>query len=142
VDILCHPYLNRNDPGIDHICVRAAYENNVAIEVNFNTILTSHNRAKTLTMVRRVIELCKKYGTPIITASGAYSVWEMRAPRELVAITHILGLDISKAIESISTIPENIIVTNKEKLKNKRVGDYMRVISEGEYDTSSELNNG
>ena len=141
VDVLCHPYHERNDAGIDHICAKAAYENNVAIEVNFSTILNSPNRAKTLTMVRRMIELCKKYDVKIVTTSGARSVWEMRAPRELAAITHVLGLDIVGAIESVSAVPERIVVTNRERLRNKRIGNYLRVVSEGD-STSGERNGG
>ena len=141
VDVLCHPYHERNDAGIDHICAKAAHENNVAIEVNFSTILNSPNRAKTLTMVRRMIELCKKYDVKIVTTSGARSVWEMRAPRELAAITHVLGLDIVGAIESVSAVPERIVVTNRERLRNKRIGNYLRVVSEGD-STSGERNGG
>jgi len=129
VDILYHPELGRNDSGLDHICVKAASENNVAIEINFNEILQSRNRPKILTFMRRNVKLCKKYGTNIIITSGAKNKWEMRAPRELASIGYILGMDLKTAIDSVSTIPENIIKTNREKL-NGRLIKNVRVVDE------------
>ncbi|MEM7826878.1 MAG: RNase P subunit p30 family protein [Candidatus Aenigmatarchaeota archaeon] len=123
VDILCHPELGRNDSGLDHVCVKSAMENNVAIEINFNSVLNSKNRPRMLSYLRRNISLCKEYNAKIITVSGAKSKWEMRAPRELASLSHLLGLDINSAVASLSIIPENIIKINREKLSGKRIGD-------------------
>ncbi|MEM7816601.1 MAG: RNase P subunit p30 family protein [Candidatus Aenigmatarchaeota archaeon] len=129
VDILYHPELGRNDSGLDHICVKAASENNVAIEINFNEILQAKNRPKILTFMRRNVKLCKKYGANVIITSGAKNKWEMRAPRELASIGYILGMDLKTAIDSVSIIPENIIKTNREKL-NGRLIKNVRVVDE------------
>lgn len=129
VDILYHPELGRNDSGLDHICVRAASENNVAIEINFNEILEAKNRPKILTFMRRNIKLCKKYGANIVITSGAKNKWEMRAPRELASIGYVLGMDLKTAIDSVSTIPESIIKTNRDKINEKQIGN-VRVVDE------------
>lgn len=129
VDILYHPELGRNDSGLDHICVKAASENNVAIEINFNEILRAKNRPKILTFMRRNVKLCKKYGANIIITSGAKNIWEMRAPRELASIGYVLGMDLKAAIDAVSTIPESIIRTNREKLSGRLI-DNVRVVDE------------
>lgn len=122
IDVLCHPELGRKDSGLDHICVRAAHDNNVAIEINFREVLESYkrNRVYTLSSMKKNIELCRKYETPIITSSSAVTKWGMRSGRELAALSHVLGLELGRAIDTTSTIPERIIHQNREKLAGKR----------------------
>ena len=129
VDLLCHPEKNRNDSGLDHVCVKAAAENNVAIEINFNEVLNARNRPKILSFLQRNIFLCKKYNTKVVTTSGAKSIWEIRAPRELAALTYLLGHDLKSAIDSISIIPKDIVDINREKLSGLRFGN-VRVVKE------------
>ncbi len=122
VDLLCHPERGRNDSGLDHICAKAAAENSVAIEINFSDLLNSRSRPKQIYFMQRNIYLCSKYGAKLITTSGASEIWEMRAPRELASIASVLGLDIGVAIDSVSSIPEEKININREKLSGSRVG--------------------
>lgn len=129
VDVLFHPELGRNDSGLDHICVKEASENNVAIEINFSEILRAKNKPKILTFMRRNVKLCKKYGTSIIITSGAKNIWEMRAARELASIGYLLGMDIKSAIDAISIVPENIIRINRDKLSGRLIGN-VRVVDE------------
>ncbi len=122
IDILCHPELGRKDSGLDHICARAAHDNNVAIEVNFREVLESYkrNRIYVLSAMKKNIELCKKYSVKIVTTSSAVTKWGMRSGRELAAITHLLGLDLGKSIETTSVIPEQMLRVNREKLAGRR----------------------
>lgn len=122
VDVLCHPELGRKDSGLDHICVRAAHDNRVAIEVNFREVLESYkrNRIYILSAMKKNIELCRKYETRIITSSSAVTKWGMRSGRELAAIAHLLGLELGKSIETTSAVPEQIVRENREKLAGKR----------------------
>jgi len=131
VDVLCHPYLGRADPGIDHICARAARENNVALEINFSTILNSPNRPKTLSQIRKMVEICEKYEAPIVITSGAKNPWEMRAARDLAALAATLGVDIAYAIRSLSVYAKNLIEVNRQKLQGSRVGDAL-IVREGD----------
>ncbi|MBS3051319.1 MAG: hypothetical protein J4400_04165 [Candidatus Aenigmarchaeota archaeon] len=122
IDVLCHPELGRKDSGLDHICVRAAHDNNVAIELNFREVLESYkrNRIYILSAMKKNIELCKKYDAKIIVSSSAVTKWGMRSGRELASIAHLLGLDLGRAIETTSTIPEQMVRENREKLAGKR----------------------
>lgn len=122
VDILCHPELGRKDSGLDHICAKAAKENNVAVEVNFREIMESHrkNRVFTMSSIKRNVGLLEKYGAPVVVNSGAVSRWGMRGGRELASIASLVGMDISKAIESASAVQENMVKANRERLSGKR----------------------
>lgn len=118
VDILCHPELGRHDSGIDHICAKAAADNNVAVEINFREILelNKKQRAYALSSMRRNVALCRQFRAPLITASGAVNKWGMRAGRELAAIAHMLGLDLRAAIDTVSVVPGRMITANRAKL--------------------------
>lgn len=122
IDVLCHPELGRKDSGLDHICVRAAHDNNVAIEINFREVLESYkrNRVYVLSSMKKNIDLCRKYETKIVTSSSAVTKWGLRSGRELSAIANLLGLELGKSIETTSAVPENIVKTNREKLSGKR----------------------
>lgn len=131
VDILLHPELGRHDSGLDHICARAAQENNVAIELNFHSLLEAHRRHRVsiLAAMRKNIMLCRKYGAPAITASGALTKWDMRSGRELASLANLLGLELGKAIDSASAVPEQIVAANREKLAGKR-WEGVRIVEE------------
>ena len=122
VDILCHPELGRTDSGLDHVVVKAAADNNVAIEINFREIMESYKRRRVhiLSGMRKNIKLCVKYEAKIITTSGAISKWNLRSGRDLASITHLLGLDLGQAINTVSAIPEEMVRMNREKLAGKR----------------------
>ena len=122
VDVLLHPELNRHDNGLDHICAHAAKENNVAIELNFHSLLEAYrrHRVSVLAAMRKNIMLCRKYDAPIVVASGALTKWDLRSGRELAALANVLGLELGKAIDAASAIPEHIVTVNREKLAGKR----------------------
>ena len=121
IDVLCHPELGRRDSGLDHVCARAAADNEVALEINFREILESYRRHRTyvLSSMMKNIKLASKYGANIVTASGAVSRWGLRSGRELASITNLLGLNLGDAIATSSTIPEEMITKNRNKLANK-----------------------
>ncbi|HLC68103.1 MAG TPA: RNase P subunit p30 family protein [archaeon] len=131
VDVLCHAELGRKDSGLDHVCVRAAHDNNVAIEINFREVLESYkrNRIYVLSSLKKNIGLCAKYETPVIVSSSAVTKWGLRGGRELAAIAHLLGLELGKAIDAASSIPEQIVNINREKHAGKRY-DGVKVVDD------------
>ena len=122
IDILCHPELGRKDSGLDHIAVKAAASNKVAIEINFRAILESYKkrRVRILSFMTKNVKLCREYNADVITTSGAVNKYGLRSGRELAAVTNLLGLELGKAIESVSSVPEEIVKINKEKLAGRR----------------------
>lgn len=129
VDILAHPELGRTDNGLDEVCLAAARENNVAIQINFRQILNSYRRTRShiLNYMRINARLCDSLNVPLVVCSGAHSKWEMRDGRELVAIANLLGLDIPKAFETVTSIPEKIVEINKKKLSGQIVTEGVEI---------------
>ncbi len=130
VDILSHPEFERYDSGLDDVCLRLAAENNVAIGVDFKSVLYSYRgiRGRILGNIGRNIKLCREMKTNIVITSGAASVWDMRAPRELVAILTILGVDLSQAFLSASGMPQAILEENKKILEGRIITKGVEVV--------------
>ena len=130
VDILAHPELARNDSGLDHVCMKFAAKNNVAIEVNFREISVSTNktRGKILSNIGRNIKLAKKYHAPIVICSGAISHWEMKSPEVMISMACQLGLELKEAKEAITKVPENIIKIIKERRSESWIRPGVKVV--------------
>lgn len=121
VDILAHPELERTDNGLDEFCLAQARENNVAIQINFREILAGYRKPRMfiLSHIAENIRLAEEMKAPVITCSAAQSVWDVRDPRALASIANVLGMELGKAIDTVSAIPERIVEVNKDKLSEK-----------------------
>lgn len=122
IDVLCHPGRGRHDSGLDHVAIKAAADNNVAIEINFRELLESYmkNRVRILEGMKRNVFLCRKFNTPVVITSGAHTRWGMRAGRELAAVGVLTGMELADAIGSVTTVPQKILETNRAKLAGKK----------------------
>lgn len=129
VDILTHPEYQRTDSGLDHVCMKLAAKNNVAIEMNFREILLTNKKTRALVLsnISRNIRLAKEYRAPVILCSGAISHWELRDPECLISMAIQLGLNLKDAKESISEIPERIVKQVKERRSEKWIIPGVRV---------------
>jgi ribonuclease P/MRP protein subunit RPP1 len=130
VDLLCHPSLGRTDCGLDEVCLNAARENNVAVELNFREVLHSYRRMRSLILLNMAsnIKLCEELRVPLVVASGAQTVEDMRDPRELISIANILGLELSKAFGTVSDVPLSIIDVNRRKLLDKITTEGVEIV--------------
>jgi ribonuclease P/MRP protein subunit RPP1 len=130
VDILTHPEYQRADPGLDHVCMKLATKNNVAIEVNFREILTTNKktRAMILSNIEHNVRLAKRYHAPIILCSGAISHWELRDPKCLISMTTQLGLELNEAKKSISKVPEKILEQVRERKSEKWILPGVKIV--------------
>lgn len=122
IDVLCHPELGRKDSGLDHVCIKAAADNKVAIEVNFREVIESYRKKRihVFASMKKNVRLARKYGAPVITTSGAVSRYGLRSGRELAAMAHLLGLELGAAIDSLSSFPAELLRTNREKRAHRR----------------------
>lgn len=130
VDILAHPSLGRFDSGLDEACLQKAFENNVAIEINFREILGAFRRQRSqiLQNIRTNIRLCTEMRNKIILCSNASSIWEMRDPRQIVAIAENLGLELIRGFASASATPLAIVQKNRAVLSGARIAEGVELV--------------
>ncbi|MDD2666220.1 MAG: RNase P subunit p30 family protein [Methanocellales archaeon] len=112
VDILAHPSHHFN-----HILAEFAAENEVAIEFNLDEILYTRGipRVRALSAFQRNLKLARKFDVSMTLSSGARSQYDLRAPRELIALAGLFGMSESEAVWALSQTPWNIITRNRKK---------------------------
>lgn len=115
VDLLLHPYQGRRDSGFNHILAKKAAENNVAAEINIGYLLRNrnHRRQKILAQFRELLKLKSKFDFPLVITSGARSLYDLRSPRDLMALSSCFGMDKETALSALSKVPEDIIKGNQ-----------------------------
>lgn len=115
IDILCHPYRNRYDSGINHVLAVKAAENKVSIEINLKYFLLTrpNQRYRVLNQFRQIVKLQCKYKFPVIITSDADSVYDLRHPHDIIALASCFGMTNDEAIRSLSSVPLDIIDKNE-----------------------------
>ncbi|MFZ2070005.1 MAG: RNase P subunit p30 family protein [Halobacteriota archaeon] len=119
VDVLAHPCGEKGEVALNHILVRYAVENGIAIEFNMNAIIKSRrgDRVRILGRLRDNLELVRKYKARFILTSNARSIYDLRAPREMIALASLFGMRHEEAVRALSDIPVEILEKrwNKER---------------------------
>lgn len=119
VDILAHPCGEKGEGELNHVLVRYAAENGVAIDFNLNAIIQSRrgDRARILLKMRENLKLVRKYKAPMILTSNARSIYDLRAPREMIALASLFGMRKEEATSALSDIPKGVIEKKWKKEK-------------------------
>ena len=110
IDMLCHAEEGRTS-GLNHILMRFAKENDVAIEFNMCNVLSQRGikRAQIIRKLRKNLSLARKFGVKTILTSGASKRLGVRAPRDLIALGMAVGFTREEAVTSISHNVEAIL---------------------------------
>jgi ribonuclease P/MRP protein subunit RPP1 len=117
IDVLSQPYRSRRDMGINHILAKKAAENNVAIEINLKTLLNTNlrYRYRIISQFRHIVGLQRKFKFPLIISSNANSKYDLKTPRDIIALAKCFGMTFEESFDAISRIPKNIIETNNTR---------------------------
>jgi ribonuclease P/MRP protein subunit RPP1 len=107
-----------NRCGINHVLARLARKNNVSICLDFNQLLLSYgkNRTGVLSVLMETAKIIRKYSSPFVVSSGAFSMWDMRSPHDLTVFGKILGLSESGLKSGLS---DRIVKENRKRLSGK-----------------------
>ncbi len=117
LDILSRPYYKRRDCGINHVLAKEAAKNEVAIELNICDILRARSpiRSKIMAHFQEIVKLQKKFKFPLIIGSGAVSIYDLRNPKDLNALSQCSGLSKNEVNLAISNNPKNIVDFNNQR---------------------------
>ncbi|WP_456366799.1 Ribonuclease P protein component 3 [Thermococcus sp.] len=115
VDALISPWLGRKDPGFDHTLAGMASRRGVAVGFSLSPLLRlkPYERALTLRFMMKAWELVRKYRVPRFITSSAEDRWEVRSPRDLMALGVNLGMEPPQARASLNFYPRRILCTPK-----------------------------
>jgi ribonuclease P/MRP protein subunit RPP1 len=123
VDILVHPYGEAGEGELNHISVRYAAENGIALDFNINALIQSRRgtRARILMKMRELVKLVRKYKAPRILTSNAHSIYDLRAPREMIALASLFGMEREEATRALSEFPQAIVEKRWKKEREVEV---------------------
>lgn len=95
------------DNGFNHVLAKEAADHNVAISFDLGDIihLRGGRRVHSLMNFRKNLLLVRKYDVPFILTSNAVSIFDMRAPREMIALAALFGMTREEAISGLSETP-------------------------------------
>lgn len=132
VDILNHPAFDKSS-GLNQVLAKAAAENNVAIGLTLRSLLHSRGprRVRLLSDLRANLDLARKYDVPLVLSSDAMSCFDLRSPRDALALAEVCGLEEDEALEAMTTVPERIISRNR--LGPGYIREGVEVLEEGNY---------
>jgi ribonuclease P/MRP protein subunit RPP1 len=93
VDVLTRPMADDGD--VNHVLADAAATHGVRIEFDLGPVLrsTGGRRVRALRGLRKLRELVADAGAPYVVSANAASRFQLRAPRELVAVGETVGFD-------------------------------------------------
>ena len=105
LDILLHPL------EFNNVLAKAASDNSVSIGFNLGLLirLRGEARVRELKTMRINLKHARKYKLQLILTSDAHSIYDLRAPREMVAISSFFGMAEKEAVDAMSTTPVNIL---------------------------------
>jgi len=105
LDILLHPL------EFNNVLAKAASDNSVSIGFNLGLLirLRGEARVRELKTMRINLKHARKYKLQLILTSDAHSIYDLRAPREMVAISSLFGMSEKEAVDAISATPLNIL---------------------------------
>jgi ribonuclease P/MRP protein subunit RPP1 len=87
VDILNHPAFDKSS-GLNQVLAKAASENGVAIGMTLRPLLNTRGsrRIRLLSDLRANLDLARKYEVSLVLSSDAMSCFDLRAPRDALAL--------------------------------------------------------
>jgi len=74
-----------------------------------------------LKTLRRELGNALRHDVPVVISSGAHAVHELRDPRGLAALMHLLGVGEEEALDMVSANPWAVVERNRDKLSGRTV---------------------
>ncbi|MHC1631432.1 MAG: RNase P subunit p30 family protein [Methanotrichaceae archaeon] len=114
VDLLVHPQAKGTKLGV--AAAKAAKDNQVAIGLDLSPMMRFRggSRIKWMETVRRDLVLIRKFDLGLMITTSALSHLDLRAPRDLMALSRLLGLEKYEA-EKALLFPKTILELNRKR---------------------------
>ncbi|MFX0093608.1 MAG: RNase P subunit p30 family protein [Candidatus Hodarchaeota archaeon] len=94
----------------------------------------SHKRIIAIRYIRKAIQAACAKKCPIVVSSGATSPIELRAPRDLAALMNLFEIPYFSAINSVSTIVQELLEKNCRKLSEQFIAPNIWYFDEDKID--------
>lgn len=128
IDIINEPYISNGNSGINHILSKMLVENNISININYNSILRSRGyyKAKLLSQINQLFKLQEKYQFNTIISSGSKTFYDVKSPEAMLMLGKLFNTDNKVIKKSITCNVEDII--RNIQTKKDSVVDGVKII--------------
>ena len=118
VDLLAHPNRGRGR-SFDHVLAREATEKGVAVELPLAPVLRSSGgeRVKAIRDIHETLKLLRKYETPFVVSADPYTHLQVRAPREMRAVAHLVGIEDEEFERATKETPARILEDDASRVE-------------------------
>lgn len=129
VDILSLP-LGIKEGGFDHVIAKSAADRGIALEFDVGSLIRYRGgkRVHAISELGQRLMLARKYEVHMILTSAARSIYDMRGPRELVALANLFGMTKEEAIKSMTATPVTIL--KRKRKSSNYIMDGVELIEE------------
>jgi ribonuclease P/MRP protein subunit RPP1 len=115
VNILSLPF-GIKDGGLDHVIAKSAADRSIAIEFDVGSLIRYRGgkRVHAMSELGQRLMLARKFDVHMVLTSGARSIYDIRGPRELIALASLFGMTKEEAINAMTAIPAAILRTKRK----------------------------
>jgi RNase P/RNase MRP subunit p30 len=99
-----------------------------ALEFNMSDLTEARGFEATLRRLRREIEIAAETSTVVVGSTNASNPYELRAPRDVAALLHVLGLSLGDALKGVSEIPLAIVNENRLRMRDPDLEEGVRIV--------------
>lgn len=99
-----------------------------ALEFNMSELTRAPEFEARLHRLRREIEIAAEASTVVIGSTNASNPYELRAPRDVAAVLHVLGLSLGAALKGVSEIPLAIVKENRLRMREPDLEEGVRIV--------------
>jgi len=99
-----------------------------AVEFNMSELTEGSGYEAGLGRLRREIEIAAEASTQVIGSTNASNPFELRAPRDVAAVLHMLGLPLEAAMSGVSEIPLAIVERNRLRMNEPQLEEGVRIV--------------
>ena len=112
VDMLSHP------GRMNHIMMKLAAQKEIAIEFNLFDLIHREGKvgSRSLFTMRENLKLARKYNVQAVLTGGASSIYDVRAPMEIIALAKLIGMTEREARAGLSFAPEDLLERRGKEL--------------------------
>jgi ribonuclease P/MRP protein subunit RPP1 len=105
LDILLQP------AKFNHIIAKIASDNSITLGFNTGSLIKMRKdaRVKELRVMKTNLKYARKYGVKMILTCDVYSLYDLRSPREIAALSGLFGMAPKEAVDAMSNTPEWIL---------------------------------
>ena len=105
LDILLQP------AEFNNVLAKAASDNSIALGFDLGSLihLRGEVRVRELMNMRTNLKYARKYDLSMILTSNAHSIFDIRSPREMEALSRLFGMKPEEAVKAMSSNPLGIL---------------------------------